>query len=144
MLLCLLGCHRHRAELIDPDAPVRVAIATPAGDATVTVEVADVPYTVKQGLMHRTELAPDAGMLFFMDREKTWSFWMRDTRIPLDIVFITKQLTVAGVVHDTVPMTDDRHRVDAPSLYVLEVNAGWAASHHVAAGARVRFENIKL
>ena len=142
VLVCLLAssCHRHRAERIDPDAPVRVKI----GDSVVTVEVVDLPDTVKRGLMDRDSLGAEAGMLFFMGKEKDWVFYMHDTKIPLDILFITKQLTVAGVVHDAVPMSEKRLMIGELSLYVLEVNAGWAAKHGVAKGQPVTLENIKL
>jgi uncharacterized membrane protein (UPF0127 family) len=144
VITALLGCsENHRAELIDPAAPVRVRIAAPGGEVAVTVEVADVPATVKRGMSNRVSLPAGTGMLFFMDREKNWSFWMHDTKIPLDIVFITKQRTVTGVIHDAVPMSDEKLYVGGMSLYVLEVNGGWAAKHGVAAGQRVRFDNIK-
>ncbi|MBL0218879.1 MAG: DUF192 domain-containing protein [Myxococcales bacterium] len=139
------GCaERHRAELVDPAAPVRVVISTPAGNATVTVEVADTKAVIDRGLMERRSLGADAGMLFFMNKERDWSFWMHDTLIPLDIVFITKDLHVAGIARDTKPQTDTSIRVGTSSLYVLEVNAGWSAAHHVEAGQRVQFENLKL
>jgi uncharacterized protein len=110
----------------------------------VTVEVADTKAVIDRGLMDRRELGADHGMLFFMGKERDWSFWMHDTLIPLDIVFITKDLHVAGIARDAVPQTDTSRKVGALSLYVLEVNAGWAAAHHVESGARVRFDNIAL
>ena len=140
--LCLLACSssEHRATRIDPAAPVRVT----AGSGTVTVEVADQAGTVKAGLAGRTALGADAGMLFFMGEERNWSFWMKDTPLPLDMVFIGKDLTVNGVIHDAVPMSEEKLYVGGYSLYVLEVNAGWARKHGVQKGTRVTFDNIKL
>jgi uncharacterized protein len=129
--------------LIDPQAPVRVVIAAPGGDAVVTVEVADTPPVINAGLGNRRDLGADAGMLFFMPKQKDWSFWMHDTLIALDMVFITKDLEIAGIVHNAQPKTDDSRRVGKTSYYVLEVNGGWMAKHGVAAGQRVRFDNIK-
>ena len=94
--------------------------------------------------MHRTQLAPDAGMLFFMGYERDHAFWMKNTFIPLDMIFIARDLTVAGIVHRAQPGSERLRRAGAPSLYVLEVNAGWAAAHHVTPGGRVRFENLRL
>lgn len=133
-----------RAVRVDPTAPVRVALATERGEAVVTVDVADTPPVIAQGLMYRLSLAPGHGMLFFMGRDKDWSFWMRNTVVPLDLIFISRKLTIAGIVHRAQPLTDEGRRIGVPSLYVLEVNAGWAKAHGVKAGARVRFENLRL
>jgi uncharacterized protein len=145
VVLLIAACgEKGRAKLVDPDAPVRVVIATPTGDATVTVEVADTKPVIQKGLMHRESLAADRGMLFFMGVERDWGFYMKNTLIPLDIIFITKDLKVAGVARDTVPHSEESRKVGALSIYVLEVNAGWARAHGVERGARVRFENIEL
>ena len=146
LLIGLVACARDapREVRIDPALPVRVVLSTAIGDLPVTVELAVSPNAIEQGLMNRTELPAEHGMLFLMKRDKDWSFWMKNTRISLDIIFITKDLTVAGVVHRTVPETTKLHRVGAPSRYVLEVHGGWAASHRVEKGAKVRFENLKL
>jgi uncharacterized protein len=110
---------------------------------TVTVEVVREEAELRQGLMHRRRLDPDAGMLFFMGEERIHTFWMRNTYISLDMIFIARDLTVAGIVPDTVPHSDELRYVDAPSVYVLEVNAGWTRARGVVAGARVRFENVR-
>lgn len=121
-----------------------VVILEPAGHppAEVTVEIARTPRQIQRGLMYREHMPPDHGMLFLMREERIQSFWMRNTLIPLDMIFIARDMTVAGVVANTEPLTDTPRRVDRPSYYVLEVNAGWAAAHHVAAGTRVRFRNV--
>jgi uncharacterized membrane protein (UPF0127 family) len=143
VLLCVVACTRdarHRGRKLDPDAPVIVTIGT----GRVVVELADNAEMTRRGLMHRTQLAADAGMLFLMGREHDYAFWMKSTPIALDIIFIGRDLRVAGVLRDMVPMSERPLRVGAPSLYVLEVNAGWAAAHHVAAGASVRIDNLAL
>ena len=81
-------------------------------------------------------------MLFLMGQDKQWTFWMHNTLIPLDMIFIKKDMTIAGIVQNAEPKTDTLRKVDGPSLYVLEVNGGWAKSHAVSAGAKVRFENL--
>ena len=143
VLVCSVACsrdERHRAVKIDPAAPVAVII----GDARVTVELADTTSSISRGLMHRTQLAADTGMLFLMGYERDHAFWMKNTLIPLDMIFIARDLTVAGVVHETQPRSERPRRAGAPSLYVLEVNAGWAAEHRVTRGIAVRFENLRL
>jgi uncharacterized membrane protein (UPF0127 family) len=121
----------------------KVYLATPHGEVAVNVEVVATPPLIEKGLMYRQFLAPDAGMLFLMGQEKQWTFWMHNTLIPLDMIFIKKDMTIAGVVQNAEPKTDTLRKVDGPSLYVLEVNGGYTASHGVNAGAKVRFENVR-
>jgi len=126
-----------------PVAPAtKVIIDAAAGSQTVGVEVVYTPPKIERGLMYREHLAPDAGMLFFMGTEYDWAFYMRNTLIPLDMIFITKDMTIAGVVANAEPKTETLRRVGKPSLYVLEVNGGWAVAHGAAAGAKVHFENL--
>jgi len=120
----------------------KVHIATKSGDATVEVEIVSTWAKIERGLMFREHLPPDQGMLFLMPEEKEWPFWMKNTLIPLDLIFITKGMTVAGVVQNAAPRTEDLRRVDAPSLYVLEVNGGYAAKHAILDGAKVSFEGV--
>lgn len=120
----------------------KVYLASPSGEATVSVEVVATPATIERGLMYREHLPPDQGMLFLMGKEQPWSFWMHNTLIPLDMLFIKADMTVAGIVENATPRTDDLRKVDAPSLYVLEVNGGYCAAHKITAGAKVRFEGV--
>ena len=110
--------------------------------AEVTVEVVSTPRQIQRGLMYREHMPPDHGMLFLMREERVHSFWMHNTLIPLDMIFIGRDMTVAGVVAKAEPLTDTSRRVNAPSYYVLEVNGGWAAAHHVEAGTPVRFRDV--
>lgn len=120
----------------------KVHIASKSGEATVDVEIVSTPAKIERGLMFREHLPPDQGMLFLMGEERAWPFWMKNTLIPLDLIFITKEMTVAGVVQNATPRTEDLRRVDTPSLYVLEVNGGYAAKHAILDGAKVTFEGV--
>lgn len=111
--------------------------------AAVTVEIVRTPPEIQRGLMFRRSLPEDHGMLFLMGEERVHSFWMRNTYIPLDMIFIGKDMTVAGVVENATPLTETSRTVDRPSLYVLEVMAGWCAAHGVAAGTPVRFKDVR-
>jgi uncharacterized protein len=130
----------------DPPRPTapgpKVAIATPAGAAAVDVEVVATEAKVERGLMYRQNLPPDRGMLFLMGRDYDWRFWMRNTLIGLDIIFIRQDMTVAGIAANAKPRDETLLSVGVPSRYVLEVNAGWAAAHHVTAGSKVSFERV--
>lgn len=114
-----------------------------ASEARVGVEVARTPPEKQKGLMCRRTMADEAGMLFLFDEEETQSFWMQHTYLPLDMVFVREDLTVAGVVADAEPLTLTPRFVDAPSRYVVEVNAGWTRRHGIGPGTRVRFEGVK-
>lgn len=115
-----------------------ISIATPWGEATVTVEVVTTRAEIERGLMYRDHLPRDAGMLFVMGRDDVWAFYMRNTFIPLDIIYIARDWTVAGVVFNAQPCTETRRSIGKPSSYVLETNGGWAEAHQITAGAKVR------
>ena len=122
--------------------PSKVIIETAKGPVTVDAEVVYTQPLIEKGLMYRQFLAPDAGMLFFMGSEYDWAVYMRNTLIPLDMIFITKDMTIAGIVERAEPKTETLRRVGKQSLYVLEVNGGWTAMRQVMAGAKVRFERM--
>jgi len=124
-----------------PDSP-QVALETPQGEVLVTVEVVRTRPKIERGLMFREHLPPDAGMLFLMGGETDHTFYMRNTLIPLDMIFITKDMTIAGIVERAEPRTEVLRSVGKPSLYVLEVNGGWTAAKQVKPGAKVRFLRV--
>jgi uncharacterized protein len=124
------------------DKRATIHLAGTGGDAVVSAEVVSAPATIQRGLMYRNHLPPDDGMLFLMGYEDDHSFWMHNTLISLDLIFIGKDMKVAGVYANAPPRTDDHRSVGKMSLYVLEVNGGWAKAHGVDAGAAVRFEGV--
>ncbi len=116
-----------------------VTVETRQGVQSFQVEVARTPKQLSQGLMYRTELAEDAGMLFLFPRERRVSMWMRNTLIPLDMIFITGSGRVAEVVPDTRPLSEDMITARQPVQAVLEVRAGTAASLGIHPEDRVRW-----
>ncbi len=147
---CSKGAHRDDAKVMPPQPPTQapsadspqVALETAQGEVMVSVEVVKTRPTIERGLMFREHLPPDAGMLFLMGGEADHTFYMRNTLIPLDMIFITKNLTIAGIVERAEPRTETLRSVGATSLYVLEVNGGWTAAHQVKPGAKVRFVRV--
>ncbi len=93
--------------------------------------------------MFRESLGADAGMLFLYEEESVHRFWMRNTLIPLDMIFISGDHRVVGVVANAEPQTDTLRQVGQPSQFVLEVNAGFAAAHAITAGTLVEFRNVE-
>ena len=123
-------------------ATAKVFLGTPTGEIPVNVEVVSTPAKVEKGLMFREHLPPDDGMLFLMNVERVHTFWMKNTLISLDIIFIGKDMTVAGISQNALPRSEAILQVGKPSFYVLEVNGGWTAQHKVTAGSTVRFEGV--
>ncbi len=124
-----------------PDGP-HVRIDAAAGVVHVAVEVAKTPQERRQGLMYRTELGEHDGMVFLFERDQDHTFWMQNTLISLDMIFITADFRVAGVVHRAEPKTTTQRSVGKPSRYVLEVNGGYARAMGITEGDRVTFERV--
>jgi uncharacterized membrane protein (UPF0127 family) len=120
-----------------------VVLTGSKGDRKVTVEVVSSPRAVERGLMYRQHLPIDDGMLFLMGAEDLHSFWMRNTLIPLDIIFIGKDMKVVGIVENAEPRTEISRTVNKPSSFVLEVNSGWTAKNGIAAGTTVKFDGVE-
>jgi len=90
--------------------------------------------------MFRTKLPEDQGMLFSWDRDEPRTFWMHNTCIPLDMMFITREGLIAGILEQVPTLNDEPRGVPCPVSYVLEVNAGWSRSHGIKPGSIVHFE----
>ncbi len=131
--------HGCRSEATRPTP--RVLVDAARGTVAVRVEVARTPEQRERGLMDRSRLDPDAGMIFVFEDTARHAFWMKNTLIPLDMLFIGDDGRVAAVVERR-PLTLESSDGGVDSRYVLEVNGGWAAAHGVAVGDRVRFENV--
>ncbi|HEU5057770.1 MAG TPA: DUF192 domain-containing protein [Kofleriaceae bacterium] len=126
----------------DPGGAAVVFLLPDGSEKRVTVEVARTARQIQRGLMYREHLPPDGGMLFLMRRDKIQSFWMKNTLIPLDMIFVNGAMDVVGVVENAEPKTMTSRHVSRPSQYVIEVNGGWARKNGVGVGCRARFENV--
>jgi hypothetical protein len=125
-----------------PDQPPALARATVAfpdapGRPTVNVELARTEPDRTRGLMYRTSMAQDDGMLFIWKDERIRSFWMRNTCLPLDMLFIAADGFIVGVLEQIPTLNEASRSVPCPAAHVLEVNAGWTRQHGVKAGQRV-------
>lgn len=108
----------------------------------ITIEIARTPEEHQYGLMGRTHLKQDHGMLFMFDAEKVRSFWMKNTLIPLDIIFIDHNQKIVGIIESAEPQSLKLLSVDQPSLFALEVRGGWCKRNQVTIGRLVDFENV--
>ena len=126
-------------------APEGPRVILPDGNA-ILVEVAADPETRTQGLMYRDRLAPATGMLFFFPREEEHAFWMKNTRIPLDIIWIDSARRIVHIKHDVPPCRIDdcpSYPPGVPSKYVLELAGGVARRHGLKEGDVLRFEGLE-
>lgn len=109
----------------------------------VRVQLARTAAERSRGLMYVQNLPVDDGMLFIFPREDDHEFWMKNTLIPLDMIFIRADWTVAGVVHNAVPLSEEPRGVGKLARFVLEVNGGWAAAHGVVENEVVQSEGFQ-
>ncbi|NLT22842.1 MAG: DUF192 domain-containing protein [Syntrophorhabdus sp.] len=126
-----------------PDLPVVSVIFFDAKDRELCrfeAEPAVTPEQQAQGLMFRTSLRRRTGMLFFHDRDDMQNFWMKNTYIPLDLIFINGRYEVVHVHRGARPHDERNISSRYPARYILEVNAGEAKECAVARGVRVRFD----
>lgn len=141
LVLCCAGAPAAPpdSEPADPFAqaqPPLPTISLTIGDDTVAAEVADDRMERGVGLMHRTELAAGAGMLFVYPSPRRLSFWMRNTLVPLSIAFIDDKGVIVRI-SDMKPRDERRVPSDWPAMYALEVPQGWFVEKGISVGDRV-------
>jgi uncharacterized protein len=125
-----------------------VTFTTDKGQVQVNAEVAETPSEQEQGLMFRTVLAQDAGMLFIFDQDQLLNFWMMNTSIPLDGIFISSKLQVVSVVENLRPCPQSNCQnpeffsSGAPAMYALEVNAGFSGKNGITPGTEVSISQL--
>ncbi len=131
LLLAVAACERGpRVAIIAPDGSTR---------ATLEIEIADTAAKRELGLMYRDALEDDAGMLFIFPAPSQQAFWMKNTKIPLDMLFADASGHVIGIVANAEPYSEAPRGVSGNSQYVLEVNGGACRRLGIKAGDRLEF-----
>ena len=118
-------------------APLTIRSAN--GAHRFTVEIARTPEQQATGLMNRQSVAPDRGMIFPYDPPQTVGFWMKNTLVPLDMIFVRADGTIARIAAETVPLSLDPVSSGEPVAAVLEIAGGRAAELGIRAGDRVEW-----
>jgi uncharacterized protein len=118
----------------------KVTFTDAPGAPQVEVELARDEASRERGLMYRTSMQPSHGMLFSWDEESPRTFWMRNTCIPLDLLYIDKDGVIAGILEQVPTMNDAPRGVRCPVAHVLELNAGYARAHGIAPGMKLKIE----
>ena len=121
-------------ELIHEDGSVITSVA---------IEIARGDSARARGLMDRKSLPARGGMLFFDEEEKEQTFWMKNTLIPLDILFISADSQVVNIARRTTPLSEERVSSTGPAKYVLEVRAGFADNYNLDETTRVRWRLLE-
>lgn len=116
----------------------KLEIVTATGIHAFSVELAGTDDERERGLMYRRFMPPDRGMLFDFGREAPVMFWMKNTYIPLDMIFISRAGVVTNIVRNAEPLSERLIPSGGPCYGVLEVNGGVAASIGVEPGDKVR------
>lgn len=111
-------------------------------DVVVAVEIAADPESRRKGLMFREHLDDDRGMVFIFPKSEAHPFWMKNTYLSLDMIFIDADFTIVGIVENTEPLSTAQRGIDGASKYVVEVKSGFAKTHGLAAGTTVQFTNV--
>jgi uncharacterized protein len=136
-LFCLAACSSADTSLSFETQ--KLSIQTAAQSLTLTVEVADTEEKRAQGLMNRATLDEGSGMLFVFDQSADHSFWMKETNISLDMIFINESNEIVYIEESTTPLSEDPIGAGQNCRYILEVNAGYAERNSVNSGDVVSF-----
>ena len=107
---------------------------------SIQIAVADTDDTRSAGLMDVNDLPQDHGMLFIFDDERERSFWMANTPLSLDIIFADKDGKIVRIHRNTPPFSQENFESGAPSMYVVEVNAGFTIEHDITEGDMIEFD----
>lgn len=110
---------------------------------TIDIEVANDDASRARGLMYRNSLPSNAGMLFIQDAEYIQSFWMKNTYISLDMIFVNRDKKIVTIQANTEPLREWNYSSTEPALYVVETNAGFCQQHQINVGDMVEFEVAK-
>lgn len=145
MLALLLSCANPTVPQKTAELSNKPRVVFPDG-FVVRVELATDDETRAQGLMFRDHLRDGTGMLFLFPRTAEYPFWMKNTLIPLDMIWMDEQRRIVHVKSDVPPCQADpcpSYAPGVPARYILEVAAGVARQHQLGPGNVLRFENVE-
>ena len=153
VVLLVAGCQKMQTEGADTAGDIKgteaapEAVPAPTSPGTVgTIVVADTPFSVEyavtdeekaRGLMDRESIPPNGGMWFVFSTPVQQDFWMKDTLIPLDIIFVGEDMKIVSIAENAVPKSVEMISSDEPFMYVLELNAGKVAELGIKVGDKV-------
>ncbi len=132
----LLGC----SEQIEQKATTPLTVSTSNGEVRFMVEIASTPEEMKKGLMYRTEIPMNNGMIFNIYPVRPTAMWMKNTKIALDMLFIAPDATISMIKEYATPMSEEHIISRDPVRAVVELNAGQVKRHGIKIGDKVNHE----
>ncbi len=145
-VLCLMCCSPDGGNARGPIMPRDTLVVQSADDGTeylFHVEMALTKAHQEHGLMHRESMPDNAGMLFVFNGEAKRSFWMKNTLIPLDMIFIARDGTVKHIHHMAKPLDENGVTSRHPAFAVLEINGGLSDKYGITVGDKVLHERFR-
>ena len=112
--------------------------------SVLDIEIVENSDDIMRGLMYRSRLKPDQGMFFIFSEEEEQSFWMKNTKISLDIIFINSDLRIVHISRHTIPYSKDPIPSMYPAKFVVEVNAGYCKRHQINPNDYIRYTTNEL
>jgi uncharacterized membrane protein (UPF0127 family) len=151
MFLNIYGCKTEEHERIQKTtfAPFNEPQFTKEGELTffsknnkeiiaIDIEIVDTREEMTRGLMYRRTMAETQGMLFVFGMSKYRSFWMKNTYIPLDMIFVDKKMQIVKIEKNTKPLSEELISVPWETQYTIEVNAGFCDQHGIEIGDSIQ------
>ena len=123
--------------MFQKEGELTISDSTNVHKAVIDIEIADTDYDRQLGLMKRVSMEEKQGMLFIFPDDAMQSFWMRNTLISLDMIFINSNKTIVTIHKNTKVLSDQSYPSTAPARYVLEVSAGFTNKHNIQVGDRI-------
>lgn len=112
--------------------------------AKIDLEIADNEYERQLGLMNRKEMKENQGMLFIFPRQDYESFWMRNTLMSLDMIFVNSQKKIVTIHKNTKTLSDTSYPSSEPAMYVVEVTAGFTDKHNIIVGDKIYWIGTRI
>ena len=109
---------------------------------TIDIEIADTPEKREIGMMGRFTMEDNQGMLFIFEETQPLSFWMKNTPLPLDMIFVDAANTIITIHKNTIPYSESPYIAERSGLYVIEVNAGFTDKYDIVEGDRINWKKL--
>ncbi len=109
----------------------------------IDIQIAQTDFDRELGLMFRKDMNENRGMLFIFPDIQIRNFWMRNTLIPLDIIFVDSSKTIINIAKNTTPYSDNSYASTRPAKFVVEVNAGFSDKYKISAGDKISWDSLK-
>jgi uncharacterized protein len=107
------------------------------------IEIAATEYTREKGLMERAAMDENQGMLFIFEAPSVQSFWMKNTILPLDLIFVDQNNNIVHIGYNAVPFSEALISSEKPAMYVVEVNAGYCKKFKIENGDKIQWHKIE-